>query len=161
MSTLLLEVLAWAAAVGGGLMAGIYLAFSGFIMRSLSTLDVAGAIDAMNAINRIIVKSAFLPFFIVTTLVSLLLMVIGLWHWDAAGGGRAFVGGASYLFGMFGVTVFCNVPLNNRLAEVAGDGEPARRMWDEYRSQWTRWNSVRSVACVVSMVVSISLLSSS
>ena len=40
------------AAIGAGLMAGVYFAFSGFIMRSLDQLGAAPATDAMNAINK-------------------------------------------------------------------------------------------------------------
>src|SRR5690606_13121244 len=44
------------AAIGAGLMAGVYFAFSGFIMRSLDQLGAAAATDAMNAINEVILR---------------------------------------------------------------------------------------------------------
>src|SRR5690606_29761669 len=53
---LLMEPLAvaltWAAAVGSALVAGVFFAFSSFVMPALATLPAAPAIRAMQAINR-------------------------------------------------------------------------------------------------------------
>ena len=57
----LTRVLLWIAAVSAGLMAGIYFAFSGFIMRSLDRRDAANAVEVMNTINEVILRSWFMP----------------------------------------------------------------------------------------------------
>ncbi len=51
------------AAIGAGLMAGVYFAFSGFIMRCLDQLGASQATDAMNAINEVILRSWFMVLF--------------------------------------------------------------------------------------------------
>ena len=59
MDSALMTLLLTIAAIGAGLMAGIYFAFSSFIMRSLDRLGAANAADAMNAINEVILRSWF------------------------------------------------------------------------------------------------------
>jgi uncharacterized membrane protein len=49
-------------------------------------------------------------------------------------------GGILYVAGMFLVTMFFNVPLNNALASAGSEN------WVKYISQWTRWNHLRTFA---------------
>ncbi len=155
----LLASLAWAMALCAGLMAGIYAAFSAFIMRSFATLDTADAIAAMNAINTVILRSSFMPLFVGSTLIALLLILVGLWQWGEPGANEAFSGGLIYLFGMFIVTAAGNVRLNNALAKVAGDDEEAVQVWLDYRKRWTRWNTLRTVASLSTLIICIDILS--
>ncbi len=60
--------LLWFAAVSVGIMAGIYFAFSFFIMQSLDALERPMGMFAMQAINRVIQKSLFLPLFFASSL---------------------------------------------------------------------------------------------
>ena len=46
--------LLWFSAIGCGLMAGLYFAFSTFIMTALGRIDQAAGIAATNAINKVI-----------------------------------------------------------------------------------------------------------
>ena len=64
-------------ALGCGLMAGVYFAFSTFIMTALGRLDQAASIAAMNAINVDIVRSLFMPLFLGTTVAGAALVVMG------------------------------------------------------------------------------------
>ncbi len=158
MLSLTMEVLVWAAAVGSGLMAGVYAAFSGFIMRSFAGLPPADAVAAMNAINTTIVRSAFMPLFFGSTLVSVLLIIAGLLNWLEPWSLHALGAGTTYLTGMFLVTVFANVPLNNALAAAGNDDAGAHQAWQAYQTRWTRWNTVRAVASTLSLVICIDLL---
>jgi uncharacterized membrane protein len=55
-----------------------------------------------------------------------------------------------YLIGAFGVTLVCNVPLNETLARMDLTIEDTQRFWtDTYLPRWTFWNSVRTTACTV------------
>ena len=69
--------LLWFSAIGCGLMAGIYFAFSTFIMAALGRLDQAAGIAVMNAINVDIVRSLFMPLFLGTTVAGAALVVMG------------------------------------------------------------------------------------
>ena len=58
------------------------------------------------------------------------------------------LGGALYLVGAIGVTIVCNVPLNNRLAKLHPQSTGAASYWDEYLTQWTAWNHLRTLAAL-------------
>lgn len=135
-------ILLWLAAVGCGLMGGVYFAFSTFIMRAFATLEPAQATSAMNAINVVILRSPFMPLFWLTTLAALALVLLELPAWQTSAGRLAIAGGVVYLLGMFGCTVAFNVPLNDSLAASAGDAT----VWQRYLVEWTRWNHVRTIA---------------
>ncbi len=148
---MVLVVLAWILSVSGGLMAGVYFAFSGFILRAFGSMGPERAVDAMNAINMHILSSVFMPLFFGSTLVALLLVVAGVWSWGDSASTFAIVGGLTYLLGMFGVTALFNVPLNEALSRVSGNSEDAQGAWAAYSERWARWNSLRGVACVVTV----------
>ena len=143
------------AALGAGLMAGVYFAFSAFIMRSFDRLGAAQAVDAMNAINEVILKSWFMTLFFGSTL--LYAVLAGYAVFDTSLGGRwwLFIAGLVYVVGMFVCTAAFNVPLNNRLAEVADDENAKAEMWKHYFVHWTRWNHVRALCSLLATAISI------
>lgn len=149
--------LAWIMTICSGLMAGTYLAFSGFIMHSFARLDTAAGIDAMNTINATILKSSFMPLFFGSSIIALLMLLVGMWHWGEPGAGLAIATGLTYGVGMFVVTAAANVPLNNALARVSGDDGEAERAWMHYLRQWTRWNTVRTIASLATLVLCLQL----
>jgi uncharacterized membrane protein len=57
--------------LGCGLMAGVFFAFSTFVMKALAAIPPSEAIRAMQAINRVIVRTAFMPIFIGTAVLCL------------------------------------------------------------------------------------------
>ena len=154
----LFTAMAWTMALCSGLMAGTYLAFSGFIMKSFERLGSGPAIAAMNAINVTILKSSFMPLFFGSSMLAALMVLLGLWSWDDPGSGHTVVAGLVYGIGMFAITATANVPLNNALAKVAGDGEAARALWARYLKRWTRWNTARTIASLATLAVCIDLL---
>lgn len=142
-----ISALLWLSILGCALMAGLYFAFSAFIMRALGEIDRAAGGAAMNAINRVILRSAFMPVYLGSTLTALALAGIGLASWSGPGAPAMAAGGVVYVLGMFGVTMARNVPLNNRL--VAAPDET----WAGYLTEWTRWNHVRTIASLAGVVL--------
>ena len=151
----LINALLWFSAISIGLMAGVYYSFSAFVMRSLDAIEAPAGMQAMQSINRIIVKSSFLPIFFGSTIACAALVVLALMDMSAPGARWMMAGGALYVVGMFFVTVTGNVPLNNRLEATAADGPDATTMWQLYLDKWTAWNHVRTVACTVSFILLI------
>jgi len=146
------------AAIGAGLMAGVYFAFSGFVMRSLDQLGAARAADAMNSINEVILRSWFMALFFASTLLYTILATVSLFDTGLAGRGMLFVAGLIYVVGMFLCTVLFNVPLNNRLA-AAGDDESAKAKTRAlYLVHWTHWNHLRSICSLTALILSIHYL---
>jgi len=146
MAEIVIAALLWFAAIGCGLMAGLYFAFSTFIMSALDRLGAAAAAAAMNAINAVILRSAFVPLFFGTSVAALALIIAGLLRGSDPDVSVMVAGGTIYLVGMLGVTILFNVPLNDRLARAPSD-------WPAYRRAWSRWNHVRTLASTLAAVL--------
>jgi uncharacterized membrane protein len=138
--------LLWFSAIGCGLLAGLYFAFSTFIMTALGRIGQVSGIMAMNAINVVIVQSLFMPLFLGTPLASLLLAVTAAFRWGEPGAAAMLAGGALYVIGMFVCTAVIHVPMNNALAAVDPAGVEAASLWARYLTDWTLWNHVRTVS---------------
>ncbi|WGY73596.1 DUF1772 domain-containing protein [Burkholderia cepacia] len=146
------SALLWGSAIGCGLMAGVYFAFSTFVMTSLGRIAPQAGAAAMNAINVDIVRSPFMPLFLGTTLMALALVVVALFDRDRPGAMAAAAGGVLYVFGMFAVTMAVNVPLNDALAAADPATAQGVAQWTRYVHDWTMWNHVRTVASAAACV---------
>jgi uncharacterized membrane protein len=136
------------AALGCGLMAGFFFAFSVCVMKALARLPAAQGIAAMQSINVAVINLVFLAAFLGTAAACVLVMIASLVRWHDPGAVYLLVGGALYLVGSFLVTMVFNVPRNNALASVApGDPESAG-LWASYLVSWTAWNHVRTAAAL-------------
>lgn len=136
------------AALGSGLVAGVFFAFSTFVMKALARLAPAEGIAAMQSINVVVLNPWFLGVFLGTALASGVTIVTALLEWRGAGSALLLTGGALYLIGTFGVTMACNVPRNEMLAKVARTDERATAAWVAYVPGWTAWNHVRTIAAL-------------
>ena len=159
MPTSFITGLLWVAALGSGLMAGIYFAFSTFIMRAFGRLETTQSVAAMNAINETILKSLFMPLFFGTTILSVILMIVALVNWGAPDSGLMLVAGLLYFIGLFVCTAAFNVPLNHQLAGLNEDSTNAAELWHRYLRTWTGWNHLRTVSSLVTCGLCIWLLS--
>ncbi|MDH6233068.1 putative membrane protein [Mesorhizobium soli] len=153
MRQLLTTGLLWFSAIGCGLIAGVYFAFSAFVMTSLGRIDQAAGIAAMNSINLVILRSLFMPLFLGTTLAGAALVLLSFFRWGESGAIATLAGGVIYVLGMFLVTVIFNVPLNDALAAVDPSAEQGASLWARYLQDWTFWNHVRTVASLVASVL--------
>jgi uncharacterized membrane protein len=142
MSKLIVTGLLWFSALGAGLIAGLFFAFSTFIMTALGRSGQVHGIVAMNSINTTILRSLFMPLFYGTTLTSIALAVIALSRWEGGRSMALLVGAIVYVLGMFVCTIIFNVPLNNALAAVDPASSEGATVWARYLSEWTSWNHV-------------------
>ncbi|MEO1452869.1 MAG: anthrone oxygenase family protein [Pseudomonadota bacterium] len=133
------------------LVGGVFLAFSDFIMRSLALTAGHGGVEAMQVINREVFRWVFMALFLGMAAVSVIVAGYGAFDVSGAAGTLIMMAGLVYLIGCFGVTVFCNVPMNEALAGMEMSSGTTRDYWLEtYVPRWTFWNSVRTVASTVS-----------
>lgn len=161
MTDLVLGYLSIAGALGLGLVAGVFMGFSDFIMRSLrATADRAAGIDAMQAINRRILPSVFILLFL--GFVPALIMLAVLAQSSASpAAGWLFAAAVIYVPSVFLVTLTRNVPMNNRLAAVDAVSQEGEHYWAIYLDRWTRWNHIRTVgsgasaACLIMAAVEL------
>jgi uncharacterized membrane protein len=137
-------------ALGCGLMAGLFFAFSVAVMQALARLPAAGGIAAMQSINSAILNPLFLAVFLGTAAGCALVMLTALLRWHSPGSVYLLVGGALYLVGSLLVTIVCNVPKNDALASVAPADPDGAGLGAGYLASWTTWNHVRTVASLAS-----------
>ncbi len=146
-------VLSFVAAIGCGLVAGIFFAFSSFVMAALGRLPSDHGIAAMNAINVTVINPGFMLAFFGTGVVSLAAVASSALRWSAASATLVLIAAVIYLAGCIGATMLRNVPLNNALAAVPLGTAEAAALWTRYLSEWTFWNTVRTVASAVSAIL--------
>ena len=153
-----LLTLAFIAAIGCGLVGGIFFAFSSFVMAGLGRLPSDHGIAAMNSINVTVINPMFFAAFFGTGLVCVVLAIGSIFWWDQVSGKLLMAAGVIYLVGCIGVTMAFNVPLNNALAAVSPGTPEATALWSHYLDRWTAWNTVRTVAPLVSAALFIAAL---
>ncbi|MET9257123.1 anthrone oxygenase family protein [Streptomyces sp. NPDC003717] len=141
-------VLAVLGVLGTGMTAGVFYAFSTFVMRGLSALPPAQGVAAMNAINTAAVRVPFMLLFLGTAALALAIGVVTCVVWPAEGAVLLLVGSALYLVGSFGVTVAANVPRNAALLRQEPGSAEAAGQWGRYVREWTAWNHIRTAASV-------------
>ncbi len=141
-----MEILTLAAVLGSGLVAGIFFAFSTFVMRALGRLPENQGIAAMKAINVTVLNPWFFLAFFGTGAVCLPVAFLALGSAPSTHRAYLLAGCALYLLGCLLVTMAFNVPLNNRLASADPDSSGAEALWANYLSRWTLWNHVRTAA---------------
>lgn len=130
------------------LAAGVFFAFSDFVMKSLDALPPEQAIPAMQNINSVVYRSVFLVSLFVLVAASILFIGYGAF-WGGAGSGLLIAAGLLYLVTVVGVTAIGNVPLNNKLARANPASPQAFDIWRTYFSRWSAWNHLRTVGATV------------
>jgi uncharacterized membrane protein len=134
------------AILGCGLIAGVFFAFSSFIMTALARRPSAQGIAAMQSINIAVINPLFMLVFLGTGLVCLLLLVAAIGNWQLSNAPYLLAGSLLYLIGALGTTIGFNVPLNNDLAAIQPNSSEAASIWTKYLARWSAWNHLRTVA---------------
>lgn len=134
----------WSAVVGG-----VFSAFSEFIMSALSKTEASGAIEAMQHINRDVIRTQFVAGILCIALFSFLFTLYSLVAFEGAARTVLVLAMLVYLPSVFFMTMVGNVPMNNRLEALDHRSEEARAYWREYTEKWTRLNHVRSLGSVL------------
>jgi uncharacterized membrane protein len=144
--------LTFAAAIGSGVMGGLFFTFSNFVMAALARIAPPQGIAAMQSINVMVQNPLFFIAFFGTALACLALVVLSFLRWSEPGMALILLSSLLYLVGSIAVTVLANVPLNNALAPLDPQSTQAAAFWTEFVARWTWWNHVRSIACILAML---------
>lgn len=134
------------AVLGTGLVAGVFFAFSTFVMKALARLKPPEGIAVMQSINITVINPLFMTALFGTAVICLFLAVFSLLKWHQSGSIYLLVGSLLYIVGTVGVTIVFNVPLNDALAKVAPSSTEGANLWARYLTNWTLWNHVRTIA---------------
>ena len=147
----LLPTLTIIAAIGSGVVGGVFFAFSNFVMAALARLPVPQGIAAMNSINITVITPTFMTALFGTDLLCLVLIAAAIMGWSQSGSYWLLAGAVIYLIGNPIVTMVFNVPLNDALAAVDPASADGVAVWANHLSQWVMWNHVRTITAIVSM----------
>lgn len=149
----------WSAVVGG-----VFSAFSEFIMSALRKAEPASGIEAMQHINRDVIKTQFVAGILSIALFSLLFAAYSLMVFEGAALATLILAPLVYIPSVFAMTILGNVPMNNRLDALDHNSVEASAYWSEYVRKWTRLNHFRSIGSVLTaglyVVAAITLITS-
>jgi len=139
-----------------GLVAGLFYAYSCSVNPGLKSLSDSEYIRAMQSINVAILN----PLFFVSFMGLLALFPLSAYQSYGQGSTFYFLLGATviYFIGTFGVTIFFNVPLNDRLAKfpiLMATADESSAMRQAFEKPWNTYHTIRTVAAVVAFGLAI------
>ena len=156
--SLLTKIIFVTTATTTGLIAGLLYAYSCSVNLGLGRLSDAAYLTAMQSINKAILN----PFFFFSFLGTALLLPICTYFqynklltdcfWYLLGATLV------YLIGVLGVTMFGNVPLNDKLEAFSIETasiENLKSMRSEFETSWNNFHFIRTLAAIVSFVLVI------
>ncbi|RYF74068.1 MAG: DUF1772 domain-containing protein [Cytophagaceae bacterium] len=143
-------------ALASALIAGLLYAYACSVNPGLNRLSDSAYLAAMQSINQAILN----PVFFFSFLGTLVLLPVSSWlHYEQPVSLRfwCLLGATlTYAIGVFGVTMFGNVPLNNML-ESADLGTLSPSAMSELRTRfelsWNRFHTVRTLAAVLTQIL--------
>ena len=136
-------------ALWSAVVAGVFSAFSEFIMSALLKAEPASGIEAMQHINRDVIKTQFVAGILSIAVFSILFALYSLAVFEGAALALLILAPLVYLPSVFAMTMIGNVPMNNRLDSLDHRSSAAHAYWLEYGRKWTRLNHFRSVGSVM------------
>ena len=142
----------------GGLIAGLLFGYSCSVNIGVKSLENNEYIKAMQSINGAIQN----PYFLIVFMCLLLLLPVAsfLQYKEIANASFYFILTATviYFVGVFGVTMVCNVPLNELLAKfdiLTATTNEIAAMRQSFEKSWNTYHSIRTIASMVSFGLTI------
>lgn len=152
MSSELILVFIQVSVIAYALVAGVFLAFSDFVMASLAKAEPSGAIQSMQIINQKVFRTVFMVLLLGMSAVSPVIVVYAI-STDLGNAQNWIVAaGAIYFVGTFIITLVFNVPMNNRLDRLHFASDDAATYWLHYVPAWRFWNWVRAIAAALASI---------
>lgn len=141
-------------AVLTALIAGLFYAYSCSVVLGLGKLSDLEYLKAMQSINREILN----PVFFISFMGTAVLLPVSTFLFRGQNPAFIFllIASIAYLVGVFGVTVFGNVPLNDMLDQFDinnSANDLIRQMRENFENKWNFLNNIRTVFSVISIVL--------
>lgn len=149
------QIIIWglvAMSLATGLVAGVFLAFSDFVMKSLFAAQPAAGTEAMQIINRKVFPTLFMVLLIGCIPVTAGVAGYAYFFMSGPGVGYLIIAGVLYFFGVFIASMVGNIPMNQKLEAMPQGGDQAQAYWPAYVRGWVRWNHVRTVSASAASV---------
>jgi uncharacterized membrane protein len=138
------------------LIAGLFYAYSCSVVLGLGKLSDAEYLKSMQSINREILN----PVFFLSFMGTAFLLPISTFFYR--GQNPVFLllllATLAYLIGVFAVTMFGNVPLNDQLAQfdiANSSAEAIKEMRSKFEDRWNFLNNIRTFFSVITIILTI------
>lgn len=141
-----LFVLTLVTALGCGLVAGFFFAFSASVMQALARLPSAQGLAAMQSINVAVINPLVMGALFGTALACIAVVVGAVLEWGDPYAVYLLIGGAVYLVGTILLTTAYHVPRNEALARLDPNSQEAAGHWNRYVKEWVAANHVRTLS---------------
>lgn len=132
-------------------MAGLFFSYSISVSLGLGKLNDKEFLNAMQNINREIQN---MPFFVCFFGTLIMLPITSFLHYKKPSFLLLFIATLFYSIGVFAVTVFVNVPLNNKLELfelISATNASVGQMRNIFEDRWNFWNNIRSLSSLCSV----------
>lgn len=137
------------------MVAGLFYGYQCSVTNGLGRLEDRHYLAAFQQINQAILN----PLFFLSFLGSMAALAFSAFLTYKAGALHVFpfvIGSLLiYVLGVFGITLACNVPLNDMLAAFQLDTASAdeiREMRIAFELPWNKWHAIRTLAAIASFV---------
>jgi len=147
-----LNLVLLATATSTALIAGLFYSYACSVVPGLGSLSDKEYLSAMQSINRVILNPVFFLSFMGT------LLLLPVWTFLYRGHPSfifLLIAALVYIFAVFGVTIFGNVPLNNALDAFDLNGSSAQSIAEfriKFEIPWNNLNTIRTIASIASLV---------
>jgi uncharacterized membrane protein len=136
------------AVVASGVVAGIWFAFSTFVMQALDKAGPTQGIVTMQAINKTVLRAPAMIAMFGTAAVCLWLGIWAVRSWRSDSAAYLLAGAVLYIVGTVFVTGAGNEPLNHKLEKFHAHAADAAHRWNDFYAKWLAWNHARLVLTV-------------
>ncbi len=141
-----------------GLLAGLFFGFQCSIINGLGALGNKEYLLSFQSINRVIQN----PVFFISFMGPVIVLPITCYLNYKIGGSNLFpyilASTLIYLIAVLGITIACNVPLNEMLDKFNIQSATDAQLLDmraQFEAGWNKWHLVRTVASIVSFLTLI------
>ncbi len=141
-----------------GLLAGLFYGYDCSVINGLGNLSDKEYLNAFQSISKAILN----PYFFLSFMGSLVLLPVATWFTYKGASPISFyfllAATIVYAVGVFGITVFGNVPLNNLLEQFdisLASAEIISAMRKKFEDSWNVLHHIRTYAAMLSFLLSI------
>lgn len=141
-----------------GLLAGLFYGYECSVNKALSNLSNEGYLEAFQSINKTIQNPVFFLSFIGS---FFLLIITTVWSFKSGETTSSYLLLSAlliYLVGVFGITIWGNVPLNEQLAKFSistSSADAITLMRKAFEKPWNTFHTTRTFASILSFCLTI------
>lgn len=141
-----------------GLIAGLFFAFQCSIINGLGALGNREYLLSFQSINKVILNPAFMISFMGPVIILPITCYINYKTGSSDLFPYLLASTLIYLIAVFGITIACNVPLNDILDGFNIQSATDTQLQDmrlKFEANWNKWHLVRTIASIISFLTLI------